>query len=217
MLRLEKLYLAILALLLFSCLSKKSDEPLQILGSKKLVAKTVNGEKTYDTIYHKIADFSFIDQDSNIVTNKTFDGKIYIADFFFTTCPTICPKMNAQLVRVYDKFKDDPNVKILSHTIDPAHDTVAVLRHFANRLGVSSKTWHFVTGDQDKIYEIGQNSYMVTAMEDKTAPGGFLHNGALILVDPERRIRGIYDGTKEDDVNRLMNDIPKLLAEYGLQ
>ncbi len=217
MLRLEKIYLAFLGLLLFSCLSKKGNEPLQILGSKKLVAKTVNGEKTYDTIYHKIADFSFVDQDSNIVTNKTFDGKIYIADFFFTTCPTICPKMNAQLVRVYDKFKDDPNVNILSHTIDPVHDTVAVLRHFADRLGVSSKTWHFVTGDQDKIYEIGQNSYMVTAMQDKTAPGGFLHNGALILVDPERRIRGIYDGTKEDDVNRLMNDIPKLLAEYGMQ
>ena len=182
-----------------------------------MIPKNVNGKTTYDTIFHKIAEFSFIDQDSSVVTNKTFDGKIYIADFFFTTCPTICPKMNAQLVRVYDQIKDDPNIKILSHTIDPMHDTVAVLHHFADRLGVSSNTWHFVTGDQDKIYEIGQTSYMVTAMEDKTSPGGFLHNGAFILVDPDRRIRGIYDGTNQDDVDRMMNDIPKLLTEYGLQ
>ncbi len=216
MLRLEKFYLLAFIILLFSCTSRKSESRLEPLGPRKLVPKTVNGVTTYDTIYHKIADFSFIDQDSNIVTNKTFDGKIYIADFFFTTCPTICPKMNAQLLRVYEKFKDYPNFKILSHTIDPVHDTVAVLRHFAKRLGVSSKVWHFVTGDQDKIYEIGQTSYMVTAMEDKTAPGGFLHNGALILVDPERRVRGIYDGTKPEDVDRLMNDIPILMAQYGM-
>jgi protein SCO1/2 len=216
MFRLEKLFVIILVALLYACGSAKEDQPLGLLGPKKIVTDTVNGKVSYDTIYHKIADFRFVDQDSNMVTNNTFKGKIYIADFFFTTCPTICPKMNAQLVRVYDKFKDNPNVKILSHTIDPAHDTVAVLKHFADRLGVSSDTWHFVTGSQDDIYEIGQNSYMVTAMEDKSAPGGFLHNGALILVDPERRVRGIYDGTVEDDVNRLMDDIPKLMAEYGM-
>ena len=216
MFRLEKLYVILLMSLVCSCSNSKENQQLGLLGPKKIITDTVNGKVSYDTIYHKIADFSFVDQDSDIVTNKTFDGKIYIADFFFTTCPTICPKMNAQLVRVYDKFKDNPNIKILSHTIDPVHDTVAVLKHFADRLGVSSNIWHFVTGNQDDIYEIGQNSYMVTAMEDKTAPGGFLHNGALILVDPERRVRGIYDGTKEDDVNRLMNDIPELMAEYGM-
>ena len=217
MLAVKKIYPVLLVIFLYSCMNGNKETRLEPLGPRKIVTDTVNGKIRQDTIYHKIADFSFVDQDSSIITNKTFDGKIYIADFFFTTCPTICPKMNAQLVRVYDKFKDDPNIKILSHTIDPMHDTVAVLKHFADRLGVSSGIWHFVTGDQDKIYEIGQNSYMVTAMEDKTAPGGFLHNGALILVDPERRIRGIYDGTKEDDVDRMMNDIPKLLAEYGMQ
>jgi protein SCO1/2 len=194
---------------------KKSGR-LEILGPSEIIPKTVDGKLSYDTLYHKIADFRFTDQDSTVITNKTFDGRIYIADFFFTSCPTICPRMNAQLIRVYDRFKDDDNVKILSHTIDPMHDSVKVLRAFASRLNASSKTWHFVTGDENKIYEIGQTSYMVTAMEDKSQPGGYLHNGAFILVDPERRIRGVYDGTNAEEVDRLLKDIPKLLAEYGL-
>jgi protein SCO1/2 len=104
----------------------------------------------------------------------------------------------------------------LSHTIDPDHDTVALLHDFAERLGVSSNKWHFVTGPKEYIYEIGQNSYMVTAMEDENEPGGYLHSGAFILVDPDRHIRGLYDGTREDQVDRLISDIPKLLQEYGL-
>lgn len=212
----EKIIISLFALTLFSCSGGKKDNRLAILGPKQIDTTRVNGQVTTDTVYHKIADFGFLDQDSVMVTNKSLDGKIYIADFFFTTCPTICPKMNAQLVRVYDKYKDDGNIKILSYSIDPVHDSVAVLRNFARRLDVSSKTWHFVTGDQDKIFELGQNSYMVTAMEDQSTPGGFLHSGALILVDPQRRVRGYYNGTSPEDVDRLIDDIPKLLAEYGL-
>ena len=103
---------------------------------------------------------------------------------------------------------------ILSHTIDPKHDSVEVLREFAERLGVSSETWHFVTGDQDEIYDIGQTSYMVTAMEDKDEPGGYLHSGAFLIIDKQRRIRGIYDGTKEEKVDLLLKDIDILLKEY---
>lgn len=187
---------------------------LPILGKKEVESRSVNGKEVNDTIYHTIADFSFVDQDSAVITNNTFKGKIYVADFFFTTCPTICPIMKAQMLRIYDKFKDNDQILLLSHTIDPDYDTVAVLKNYAERLGVTSDKWHFVTGPKEKIYDIGQNSYMVTAMEDPNSPGGYLHNGAFLLVDKERRIRGVYDGTKEEDVNRLMQDIPRLLKEY---
>ncbi len=163
-----------------------------------------------DTTYHTIADFKFVDQDSNTVTNETFEGKIYVADFFFTTCPTICPVMKTQMLRVYEAYKDDPEVGILSHTIDPAHDDVAVLHEFANNLGVNGDQWRFVTGEKEKIYEIAQKSYMVPASEDSTEPGGYIHSGAFILVDKDRHIMGVYDGTKPEAVDRLINDIERL-------
>lgn len=173
-----------------------------------------NGKITADTIYHTIPDFSFTNQDGKTVTQETFKDKIYIADFFFTTCPTICPIMKTQMLRVYEKYKENPDVLILSHTIDPTYDTVEVLHEFADRLGVSSDTWHFVTGEKEKIYDIGQNSYMVTAREDPEEPGGYLHSGAFLIVDKQRRIRGIYDGTKPDKVDILMQDVDRLLKEY---
>lgn len=201
-------------LFLSSCSRINNLKELPILGRKQVVPNMDSGVLTYDTTYHQIADFSFVDQDSSIITNDTFQGKIYIADFFFTTCPTICPIMKAQMLRVYEKFIDNDYVMILSHTIDPNYDTVALLHEFADRLGVSSNKWHFVTGQQEKIYDIGQNSYMVSALEDQNEPGGYIHSGAFILVDKDRHIRGMYDGTKEDQVNRLIKDIPRLLKEY---
>ncbi len=200
--------------LLQACNSVNTDQKLPYLGRKQIMPVTENGVIKYDTTYHTIADFSFINQDSSIVTNHTFKGDIYVADFFFTTCPTICPIMKAQMLRVYDKFEDYDEVKILSHTIDPVYDTVGVLRDFADRLGVSSEMWHFVTGNKEDIFNIGQSSYMVTAIEDKDEPGGYIHSGAFILVDKQRRIRGLYDGTDEKEVNRLIKDIPRLLKEY---
>ncbi|OEK06537.1 SCO family protein [Roseivirga misakiensis] len=189
-----------------------STQKLPVLGLTDY--KEVNGK--LDTVYHTIPDFSFTDQDSLNVTPATFEGKIYVADFFFGTCPTICPIMKQQMLRVYEEFKDNPNFGILSHTIDPAHDTVAYLKDFSMRLGIpDSKVWKFVTGDQDEIYEIGsEKGYLVPVGEDADAPGGFIHSGAFILVDQERRIRGIYDGTKPIEVSALINDIPRLLAEY---
>ncbi|GAB2483807.1 SCO family protein [Algoriphagus taiwanensis] len=165
-----------------------------------------------DTVYHQIAEFSFINQVGDTITNADVEGKIYVADFFFTTCPTICPIMKKEMLRVYEQFKDNPDFKILSHSIDPTHDTQEVLKDYAEKLGVEdAQTWNFLTGDQEKIFEIGQTSYLTTAMADQMEPGGFLHNGAFLLVDGQGRIRGVYDGTKSDQVDRLLNDIPKLL------
>lgn len=200
--------------LLTGCSRTGQNGKLPFLGRKEVRPVNNDGTVTYDTLFHTIADFSFTDQDSVRVTNETFDGHIYVADFFFTTCPTICPIMKTQMLRVYEAFEDNDDVLFLSHTIDPEYDTVALLHDFAERLGVSSKKWHFVTGPRENIYDIGQNSYMVTAMEDENEPGGYIHSGAFILVDKERHIRGLYDGTDENEVNRLMRDISRLLGEY---
>jgi protein SCO1/2 len=193
-------------LLLSACVEKK-DTLLPIFGERD-----VQGS---DTVYHKIGPFKFVNQDSAIVTNETFRNKIYVADFFFTTCRTICPIMKTQMLRVHDALLNDPDVLIISHTIDPKYDTVGLLHDYANRLGVKSSKWHFVTGDKDSIYNIAQKSYFATAMEDKTEPDGFIHSGAFLLIDKDQRIRGKYDGTKEEDVNRLLGDIEKLKKEYA--
>lgn len=197
---------------LFACGS--ADDKLPVLGEKEAVTRTVDGKLVTDSVAHQIPDFAFVDQYNDTVTAKTMAGKIYVADFFFTSCPTICPKMKVQLKRVYEQFKGNPDVMLLSHSIDPRHDSVSVLKEFADNLGVTGKQWLFVTGDRDKIYDIGQNSYMVTAQEDSSVPGGVVHSGAFILVDKDRHIRGIYDGTTAAGTDKLMKDIDRLLAEY---
>ncbi|MCG8309466.1 MAG: SCO family protein [Cytophagales bacterium] len=207
--------LAVSANLVFSCTPEAKKLP--ILGRKEIKNVEFDQKIKADTIYHTIKDFRFTNQDGDEVTQDTFKDKVYIADFFFTSCPTICPIMKTQMLRVYEKYKDHSDVMILSHTIDPKHDSVEVLYEFANRLGVSSDTWHFVTGDLEKIYDIGQNSYMVTAREDPEEPGGFLHSGAFLIIDKERRIRGIYDGTKSDEVDVLLTDVDILLKEYRVK
>lgn len=194
----------VVVLLLSGCITKK-EVPLPIFGEREVVGQ--------DTVYHTIADFKFVDQDSTIVTNDTYKNKIYVADFFFTSCRTICPVMKTQMLRVYDSIKNNSDVLLLSHTIDPEYDTVGLLHDFAERLGVRSDKWHFVTGNKDDIYKIAQTSYFSTALEDKSEPDGFIHSGAFLLIDKEMRIRGKYDGTKEDDVNRLLGDIQRLQNE----
>lgn len=202
----NKYLMALLMLSTIAC-SVKQEEELKIYGRTEI---TDEG----DTIYHKIADFKFVDQDSNYVTHETFQDKIYVADFFFTSCPTICPIMKTQMLRVYDKYENNAEVMILSHSIDPEHDTVAVLHEFAERLGVKSSKWRFITGDKEDIFKIGQTSYMVSANEDPNEPGGYIHSGAFILVDKERRVRGLYDGTLPEAVDNLMKDMDILLKEY---
>lgn len=199
--------LIIIPFVILTSACQNEKDQLPILGKKEVVKK---GSVT-DTVYQTIPDFKFIDQDSNWVTQKTFQDKIYVADFFFTTCPTICPIMKSQMLRVYEKYKGNSEVAFLSHTIDPKHDTVAVLKEYADRLGISSDQWHMVTGDRDKIFKIAQSHYMVSAHEDPSAPDGAVHSGAFILIDKQKRIRGYYDGTKEEEVNQLIEDIPLLI------
>ena len=166
-----------------------------------------------DTVYHQIAEFAFINQEGDTISNQDVKGKVYVADFFFTSCPTICPIMKKEMLRVHEAFGDNPNFKILSHSIDPTYDTQQVLKDYAEKLGIeNAKTWNFLTGEPQKIYEIGQTSYLTTAMEDQNEPGGFLHSGAFVLIDQEGHIRGVYDGTKSDQVDKLIKDIPKLLG-----
>ena len=181
------------------------DVALPILGP----CEVANG----DTLYHSIAPFRFVDQDSVVVTNADFAGRVYVADFFFTSCRTICPIMKTQMLRIYDATAGVQDFLILSHTIDPEWDTVALLHDYAERLGVESKRWHFVTGEKDSIYKIAQTSYFATAMEDRTEPDGFIHSGAFLLIDRKGRIRGKYDGTRKDEVDRLIEDINRLRRE----
>lgn len=212
----SKRYLLLPALVALACSCGSSDgdsDTLPIMGQEQFVVKRIDGKTVTDTIYPTIPDFAFVSQYGDTVTAKTLNNKIYVADFFFTTCPTICPKMKVQLKRVYEKFKGNPGLMLLSHTIDPDHDSVAVLHEFARNLGVTGKQWLFVTGNREKIYDIAQDHYLVTAQADSTAPGGVVHSGAFILVDKKKHIRGIYDGTTETGVDKLMTDIDKLLHE----
>ncbi|MEZ4961775.1 MAG: SCO family protein [Saprospiraceae bacterium] len=177
---------------------------LPILGERDVV----NG----DTVYHAIPDFAFIDQDSQLVTNETFAGKAYVADFFFVHCPTICPKTSAQMLRIYEHFQNDDRLMLVAHTVDPKRDTVAALKKYSDGLGASSSKWRFLTGEKDSLYEIADD-YFSIAMEDSEAPGGFDHSGRLILVDKNRHIRSFCNGTDPADVDRFIKDIENLLNE----
>ncbi len=201
------------SLLTLYCACSPQERRLPILGEKTTASKIVDGKEIIDTVYFQIPDFSFINQDSQAVTPADFQNQIYVADFFFTSCPTICPIMKTQMLRLHQHFKNNTEVKILSHTIDPRHDTVALLKDYATRLQVDTKQWSFVTGDKDKIYEIAEKAYFVSAKEDANEAGGFIHSGAFVLIDKQRRIRGYYDGTKADKVDLLMKDMELLLKE----
>lgn len=188
-----------------ACTGTSDDKPLPILGERDI-------SPAGDTIYRQVPDFQFVDQDSQVVTNATFANKIYVVDFFFIHCPTICPKVKANGLRIYQRFKDDERLGMLSHSIDVKNDTVAALKRHAEKLGIDSKKWHLVTGDHDAIYGIADD-YFSVAKEDPNTPGGFDHSGRLILVDKNRHVRSFCDGTDAEDVDRFMKDISKLLTE----
>ena len=200
----RNLTICTLCLMLASCIQQQKEE-LPIMGYKEVTAT--------DTVYHTIGNFALVNQDSSIVTDESLRGKIYVADFFFTSCRTICPIMKTQMLRVYESIQDDTAVMLVSHTIDPEHDTVALLHDYAERLGVKSNKWHFLTGAKDSIYYLAQTSYFATAMEAEDEPDGFIHSGAFLLIDKKGRIRGKYDGTKSDEVDKLLKDIEILKKE----
>ncbi len=205
------LLFAVIPALALSC--GRREEKLPVMGERAWEEKQVDGKTVTDTIYHSIPAFSFTDQYGDTITEKNMEGKIYIADFFFTSCPTICPVMKKNMLKVYKSIHEMGDVAILSHTIDPSHDTPEVLLKYATDLGITGRQWLFLTGPRSDIYGIAK-SYFVAANQDGTAPGGFIHSGAFTLVDREKRVRGVYDGTDDEKVRKLMDDIRILRKEY---
>ena len=204
-------YVAFAMLLVVGACSEKKNLP--ILGNRAAVERLIDGKLQIDTLYATVADFSLSNQDGKTITQETVKGKIYIADFFFASCPTICPIMKKQLIRVFEKYKGDTGILFLSHTIDPEHDTIALLKDYATRLGSDGTQWMFLTGEREQIYELAEKGYYATAMPDSLEPGGYVHSGGFILVDGQRRVRGIYNGTDEKEVDQLMLDMDLLKNE----
>ncbi|MCF8459506.1 MAG: SCO family protein [Flavobacteriales bacterium] len=181
----------------------------------------VNGEVQN----RKAPQFSLTNQHGNIITNKDVEGKIYLVDFFFTSCPSICPIMTANLMKIQERFAHYDNFVILSHTVDPVRDTPEKLKEYADNRKIDSKNWHFLTGEKDSLYAVAFE-YLSSAMEDSLAPGGFLHTEYFVLVDKEGILRsredddgniiGVYDGTDAHQMRDLIDDIKVLIAEYEL-
>lgn len=187
---------------------------LPIYYPQDVKISVVDGKEKSDTIYHTIPPFRFVDQSGDTVTDNIFEDKIYVADFFFSTCPSICPKMMKQMGRISDTTKDKENFMIISHTVNPSHDSVAVLAEYAKLVHADPKRWMLVTGDKKQIYDLAMDGYKLAVDEDPRAPGGFLHSELFVLVDKEKRVRGYYDGTDSSQVNKLIDDINILSAEY---
>ena len=196
----------------------KETAKLPMMGERDVRPRADGGPA--DTVFATVPAFRLTDQARQVITNKTFAGRAYVADFFFATCPGICPKMQGELLKVYTKYAKDPRVVFLSHTIDPAHDTIPVLRDYAQRLGITDAArWHFATtgahGEptaKDTVFQLAR-AYFTAALPDKQAPGGFAHNGTFALVDDQGHIRGLYDILNAQEVARLFEELPILLAE----
>ena len=209
------LFFAVIFCFLQAC-TNKSDNKLPILGNREPVERMVDGKMIVDTVYQTIPPFSYLNQDSVVITDKDFDNKIYIADFFFTSCNSICPLMHRNMLEVYEQYKNNPHVKILSHSIDIKYDLPSRLKSYATKLGVESDKWAFVHGSRDSIFNIAAKSYLVAAYEDNADPQGLVHQGWFVLVDTKKQLRGAYDGTNKEQVRQMMIDMEKLLEEEKL-
>lgn len=211
------LILPAIFLLLFAT-AKHRFVKLPIFGEKEAVTKMVGGKETVDTLYHTIPAWSFTNQDGRTVSDKDYRGKIYVANFIFTSCPSICPKMTRQMLRLQWKMKEPAfnEVMLLTHTVDPTTDTPERLKKYGEKNEANFEKWNFVTGDKQAIYELGVLGYLVSTQEDALAPGGFLHSEKFVLVDRLGRIRGFYDGTQTDEVDRCSDEIKLLLKQEKL-
>ena len=198
------LYTLLMSLIFISC---TEESKLPIWGQKEFV----QGIDT-DTIYHTISYWNFTNQDGELISKADYEGKVYVAYFFFTRCPSICPILTQNIKQVQAETKGI-NVSFLSHTVDPKNDTVGGLKSYCDNNKIDNSNWNFVTGDQNSIYEMGVLSYLVPNSEDALAPGGFLHSDKFILIDTKSRIRGMYGGTDSAEVERLILDIRKLTRE----
>ncbi|CAM4082996.1 SCO family protein [Zobellia nedashkovskayae] len=174
----------------------------------ELVDSTVQ----YKRKYHTIADFSLTNQNGETITQDNYANKIYIADFFFTTCPTICPIMTKNMVSIQERIKDFDDVMLLSHSVTPEIDSVAQLKKYAIEKGVDDSKWNLVTGDKKQIYELARKSYLAVKDDGDGGPFDMIHTENFILVDKKKRIRGFYDGTNEEEIEKLMGDLKILMT-----
>jgi protein SCO1/2 len=195
------------ALFVSACKNDSEKLLLPVLGPKSV-------DKKNDTVYHTVGEFQFTNQFNETVTNATVKGKIYVADFFFATCQSICPVMSGNLKDVQKEFENDKSFLILSHSVNPLHDTVEVLKNYGETYGAKKGKWHLLTGNKKQIYELAKSAYLVNALEDDGSEEGFLHSELFLLVDKKGRIRGMYDGTDKAAITKLIADI-KLLKTEG--
>jgi protein SCO1/2 len=196
---------SVIMYLIYNALQPKKRLPIYQpnMVNTELVDSTLQHVKKY----HRIADFSLLNQNGDTITHENYRDKIYVADFFFTTCPTICPIMTANLVEVQAALANDPEVLLLSHSVTPEIDSVAQLKKYAIEKGVNDAKWNLVTGDKKQIYELARKSYLAVQEDGDGGPFDMIHTENFILVDKQRRIRGFYDGTKEEEMDRLLSDI----------
>lgn len=182
-------------------------KPLPILGPKEL------DKVSQDTIYHQIPEFSFVNQNNQTVNSSEYEGHIYVADFFFANCPTICPKMATHMLELQKHFYDRSDFGLISFTVNPEADTVEALKAYADKVHAIDSVWNFLTGEKEDLYELAFEGYFANAMRDEVAPGGFLHSSNLFLIDKQSRIRGVFDGTSTVELNDLMDAIEILYLE----
>ena len=178
----------------------------------------VNNELVDSTVqevrkYHTIKDFELYNQNGDTITQDFYKDKIYIADFFFTTCQTICPIMTDHMLKIQKELKDDPNILLLSHTVIPKADSIPQLKKYALDKGIDDEKWNLVTGDKKQIYDLARKSYLAAKSEGDAGPFDMIHTENFVLVDKERRIRGFYDGTNPEAIENLMHDVEILKKE----
>ena len=189
-------------------------KPLPIYQPSRVSTELVDSTIQHVKKYHKIADFSLINQNGDTISQKDYEDKIYVADFFFTTCQTICPIMTDHMKEIQDKLIEDNDILLLSHSVTPAIDSVAQLKKYALQKGVIDKKWNLVTGDKKQIYELARKSYLAVKTDGDGGPYDMIHTENFMLIDKKKQIRGFYDGTNPDDIERLIEDISTLKEEY---
>nr|WP_279346173.1 SCO family protein [Gramella oceanisediminis] len=208
--------LFVLSVIIILCIYTllKPEERLPVYQPEMVNAELVDSTVQYVRKYHKIADFELVNQNGDTITQEDYKDKIYIADFFFTTCLTICPIMTDHMIEIQEKIKSDDEVLLLSHTVFPVADSVPVLKEYAIEKGVIDEKWNLVTGDKKQIYDLARKSYLATKSTGDGGKYDMIHTENFILVDKEKQIRGFYDGTDPEAIKNLMHDLKVLKAQY---
>jgi protein SCO1 len=189
----------------YKLLSKNKGLP--IINPSEVNPELVDTTIQYKSKYHTIANFSFTNQNGKTITQNDYEGKIYVADFFFTTCKTICPKMTGNMEKVQKAIINYPKVKLLSFSVQPEYDTPAVLKKYAQEKGVLDEKWNLVTGNKREIYYLARKSYLAVKTGSPNELYDMVHTENFVLIDSKKRIRGFYDGTSESDIEKLITDI----------